>query len=72
MKKITCAVKESLAIEFQGRTETYAAAVAELSRNAAKAPSDDYDELTVAAEKMRRLSAKARENYEGHIAEHGC
>ena len=72
MKEPTCETKTKLLVAHQNATEFYAKAVSELARKIGVVSRTQYDKLSLAAERARKLSFEARELFEGHIAEHGC
>jgi hypothetical protein len=72
MKEPTCETKTKLLGAHQNATEFYAKAVSELARKIGVVSRTQYEKLSLAAERARKLSFEARELFEGHIAEHGC
>jgi hypothetical protein len=72
MKEPTCETKTKLLVAHQNTTEFYAKAVSELARKTGVVSRIQYEKLSLAAERARKLSFEARELFEGHIAEHGC
>ena len=67
-----CVDKTTLLKAFQSASEAYSMAVAECSRSIGTAAQANYETLHVAAERARKFSYEVREQFEGHIAEHGC
>jgi len=72
MKEATCQTKATLLLAYKKATALYSEAVSKLSRSVGEVSLAAIEELTIAAERMRRTSANAREAFEGHLAEHGC
>jgi hypothetical protein len=72
MKEETCQTKATLLVAYKKAAALYSKAVSELSRSIGEVSLDVIEELTIAAERMRRTSANAREAFEGHLAEHDC
>jgi hypothetical protein len=74
MKKpaAACETKRDLLTKYQEATTAYSQAVAELARKIGIVKKADYDALSAAAHRARRLSATALEALEAHTDEHGC
>jgi hypothetical protein len=74
MKKpiATCDVKRQLLTAYQKATAAYSQAVAELARKIGIVSKANYNELALASQKARRLSADTLEALDAHTDEHGC
>ena len=71
-EKESCPTKTRLLAEWQKAAETYANAVAELSRNIGVIPKSEYEHLSQVAENARHSSLKAKASLEAHMKAHGC
>jgi len=72
MPTASCEEKTRLTVEYHETIQLYSAAVNELARKTGVVLKEEYDRLSVAAEKARQVSTDARARLERHIAKHGC
>jgi hypothetical protein len=72
MRVFPCQQKARLLTEYHRATESYSAAVSEMSRKQSGATPEEYDRLSKAAEAARDVSRIARERFEQHAKEHRC
>jgi hypothetical protein len=71
-RKESCLTKTTLLVAWQKAASDYARAVAELSRQIAISPKEEYVKLSRAAEDARKRSRQAQTTLQAHIADHGC
>lgn len=57
---------------YRKATAEYSAAVSELASHAGKGQADQFNKLSLATERTRRLCQTARERFDAHVDEHHC
>ena len=67
-----CLTKTGLLTAYGNATRRYANAVGKMMQKIRTLPPDEYESLTMAMAKARRLTFEALEALNAHTHEHGC